>query len=183
MPSVARTPAPDHPRYSEAELIECRRNISRYARSFLPGLRAESAPAGCRVASRPVQEQENSSAHTRLKAPATAVDRCYFTRGCILQTGLDRGINKSTIRSALPSRGSLTQPRPPSRGRDPPRHRRDRPEFGSARLRPSAAAIGKESGINLFVVPAQRERPHSMMVTQRPCSRGAGARSSLRRFA
>jgi hypothetical protein len=25
MPSVARTPAPDHRRYSEAELIECRR--------------------------------------------------------------------------------------------------------------------------------------------------------------
>ena len=36
MPSVARTPAPDHTRYSEAKLIECRRNILRYARSFAP---------------------------------------------------------------------------------------------------------------------------------------------------
>ena len=36
MPSVARTPAPDHTRYSEAKLIECRRNILRYARSFVP---------------------------------------------------------------------------------------------------------------------------------------------------
>jgi hypothetical protein len=34
MPSVARTPAPDHTRYCEAKLIECRRNILRYARSF-----------------------------------------------------------------------------------------------------------------------------------------------------
>jgi hypothetical protein len=32
MPSVARTLALDHP-----ELIECRRNILRYARSFPPG--------------------------------------------------------------------------------------------------------------------------------------------------
>jgi len=36
MPPVARTPAPDHPRYSEAALIECRRNILRYADSFPP---------------------------------------------------------------------------------------------------------------------------------------------------
>jgi hypothetical protein len=32
MPSIARTLALDHP-----ELIECRRNILRYARSFPPG--------------------------------------------------------------------------------------------------------------------------------------------------
>ena len=37
MPSVARTLAPDHPLYSMAELIEHRRNILRYARSFPPG--------------------------------------------------------------------------------------------------------------------------------------------------
>ena len=37
MPSVARTLAPDHPLCSMAELIEHRRNILRYARSFPPG--------------------------------------------------------------------------------------------------------------------------------------------------
>jgi hypothetical protein len=37
MPSVARTLAPDHPRYSNAGLVEYRRNILRYARSFPPG--------------------------------------------------------------------------------------------------------------------------------------------------
>jgi hypothetical protein len=37
MPSVARTLAPDHPLYSKAELLEYRRNILRYARSFPPG--------------------------------------------------------------------------------------------------------------------------------------------------
>jgi len=37
MPSVARTSALDHPLYSMAELIEHRRNILRYARSFPPG--------------------------------------------------------------------------------------------------------------------------------------------------
>jgi hypothetical protein len=37
MPSVARTLALDHPLYSMAELIEHRRNILRYARSFPPG--------------------------------------------------------------------------------------------------------------------------------------------------
>ena len=37
MPSVARALVQDHPRYSEAELIEHRRNILRYARAFPPG--------------------------------------------------------------------------------------------------------------------------------------------------
>jgi hypothetical protein len=37
MPSVARALAQDRPRYSKAELIEHRRNILRYARSFPPG--------------------------------------------------------------------------------------------------------------------------------------------------
>jgi len=37
MPSVARTLALDHPHYIMAELIEQRRNILRYARSFPPG--------------------------------------------------------------------------------------------------------------------------------------------------
>ena len=37
MPSVARTLALDHPLYSMAELVEHRRNILRYARSFPPG--------------------------------------------------------------------------------------------------------------------------------------------------
>jgi hypothetical protein len=37
MPSVARIPAPDHPLYSQAELVDHRRNILRYARSFPPG--------------------------------------------------------------------------------------------------------------------------------------------------
>jgi hypothetical protein len=37
MPSVARTLPFDHPLYSKAELIEQRRNILRYARSFPPG--------------------------------------------------------------------------------------------------------------------------------------------------
>jgi hypothetical protein len=37
MPSVARTLALDHPLYSKAELVEYRRNILRYARSFPPG--------------------------------------------------------------------------------------------------------------------------------------------------
>jgi hypothetical protein len=37
MPSVARTLAQDHPLYTTAELIEHRRNILRYARSFPPG--------------------------------------------------------------------------------------------------------------------------------------------------
>jgi hypothetical protein len=37
MPSVARTLAFDLPRYSKVELIEQRRNILRYARSFPPG--------------------------------------------------------------------------------------------------------------------------------------------------
>ena len=37
MPSVARTLLLDQPLYSRAELIEQRRNILRYARSFPPG--------------------------------------------------------------------------------------------------------------------------------------------------
>jgi hypothetical protein len=37
MPSVARTLKPDPPLYREDELIELRRNILRYARSFPPG--------------------------------------------------------------------------------------------------------------------------------------------------
>ena len=37
MPSVARALALDHPLYSKAELVEYRRNILRYARSFPPG--------------------------------------------------------------------------------------------------------------------------------------------------
>jgi len=37
MPSVARTLALDPPLYTKAELIEHRRNILRYARSFPPG--------------------------------------------------------------------------------------------------------------------------------------------------
>ncbi len=37
MPSVARALAHDPPLYSKAELIEHRRNILRYARSFPPG--------------------------------------------------------------------------------------------------------------------------------------------------
>jgi hypothetical protein len=37
MPSVARRVAFDHLLYSKAELIEYRRNILRYARSFPPG--------------------------------------------------------------------------------------------------------------------------------------------------
>lgn len=37
MPSLARTLPVDHPLYSEAELLENRRNILRYARSFPPG--------------------------------------------------------------------------------------------------------------------------------------------------
>ena len=37
MPSVARELPPDRPLYSKADLIEHRRNILRYARSFPPG--------------------------------------------------------------------------------------------------------------------------------------------------
>jgi hypothetical protein len=37
MPSVVRTLALDPPLYSKAELVEHRRNILRYARSFPPG--------------------------------------------------------------------------------------------------------------------------------------------------
>jgi len=37
MPSVARTLSLDHPLYGKAALIEHRRNILRYARSFPPG--------------------------------------------------------------------------------------------------------------------------------------------------
>jgi hypothetical protein len=37
MPSVARIFAVNPPLYSKAELIELRRNIVRYARSFPPG--------------------------------------------------------------------------------------------------------------------------------------------------
>jgi hypothetical protein len=37
MSSVARILTPDHPLHSEAELVEQRRNILRYARSFPPG--------------------------------------------------------------------------------------------------------------------------------------------------
>jgi hypothetical protein len=37
MPSVARLPTIEVPLYSKAELIEHRRNILRYARSFPPG--------------------------------------------------------------------------------------------------------------------------------------------------
>jgi hypothetical protein len=37
MPSVARTLAQDQPLFSKAELLEYRRNILRYARSFPPG--------------------------------------------------------------------------------------------------------------------------------------------------
>jgi hypothetical protein len=37
MPSVARISAPDHPLYSRTELVEHRRNILRYARTFPPG--------------------------------------------------------------------------------------------------------------------------------------------------
>jgi hypothetical protein len=38
MPSVARTLEPDPPLFREDELIELRRNILRYARSFPPAL-------------------------------------------------------------------------------------------------------------------------------------------------
>jgi hypothetical protein len=37
MSSVARELPPDQPLYSKAELVEHRRNILRYARSFPPG--------------------------------------------------------------------------------------------------------------------------------------------------
>jgi hypothetical protein len=37
MPSAARTLSFDHPLYSKAELLEQRRNILRYARSFPSG--------------------------------------------------------------------------------------------------------------------------------------------------
>jgi hypothetical protein len=37
MPSVARDLPPEHPLYNTADLIEHRRNILRYARSFPPG--------------------------------------------------------------------------------------------------------------------------------------------------
>jgi hypothetical protein len=37
MPNAARILALDHPLYGKAELIEQRRNILRYARSFPPG--------------------------------------------------------------------------------------------------------------------------------------------------
>jgi hypothetical protein len=37
MPSVARDLPPEHPLYSTADLVEHRRNILRYARSFPPG--------------------------------------------------------------------------------------------------------------------------------------------------
>jgi hypothetical protein len=37
MPSVARISTPNQPLYSQAELVEHRRNILRYARSFPPG--------------------------------------------------------------------------------------------------------------------------------------------------
>jgi hypothetical protein len=37
MPSLARALEFDHPLYSQAELIEYRRDILRYARSFPPG--------------------------------------------------------------------------------------------------------------------------------------------------
>jgi hypothetical protein len=37
MPSLARELALDHPFYDKAELIDYRRNILRYARSFPPG--------------------------------------------------------------------------------------------------------------------------------------------------
>jgi hypothetical protein len=37
MPSVVRALALEHPLYNEAELVEHRRNILRYARSFPPG--------------------------------------------------------------------------------------------------------------------------------------------------
>ena len=37
MPSVARALTLDYPLYSKAELMEYRRNILRYARSFRPG--------------------------------------------------------------------------------------------------------------------------------------------------
>jgi hypothetical protein len=37
MPSVARELPLDQPRYSKAELVDHRRNILRYARSFPPG--------------------------------------------------------------------------------------------------------------------------------------------------
>jgi hypothetical protein len=37
MPSVARALTLDYPLYSKAELMEYRRNILRYARSFPPG--------------------------------------------------------------------------------------------------------------------------------------------------
>jgi hypothetical protein len=72
----------------------------------------------------------------------------------------------------------------------PARHRRERDRHPSGcrgrrtRLRPSARAVKEKGGVSLFVVPTHRERPHSMMVfIQRPCSRSAGARPSLRRFA
>jgi hypothetical protein len=74
--------------YREAKLIECRRNLLRYARSFPPTFARNQHRQVAVSTSRPVQEQENGLAHTRLKAPATAVDRCYFTRACISQLKL-----------------------------------------------------------------------------------------------
>jgi hypothetical protein len=58
MPSVARILALEHPLYSKAELIEHRRNTSRYARSFPLGSERNRHRQICLVASRLAQEVE-----------------------------------------------------------------------------------------------------------------------------
>ena len=78
MPSVARTLALDHPLYSKAELIEYRRNILRYARSFPPG--SERNQHRQVALSLRALFKNKGWLGTRLKAPATAVDRRNFTR-------------------------------------------------------------------------------------------------------
>ena len=57
MPSVARSLALDPPLHSMADLIEQRRNILRYARSFPPGPERNQHRAVRFVAARPFQEQ------------------------------------------------------------------------------------------------------------------------------
>jgi hypothetical protein len=78
MPPVARTLALDRPLYSKAELIEHRRNILRYARSFPPGSERNRHRQIALFA--PCSRTRNGLARTRLKAPATVVDRRDFTR-------------------------------------------------------------------------------------------------------
>jgi hypothetical protein len=70
MPSVARDLPPEHPLYNTADLIEYRRNILRYARSFPPGSERNHHRQVALLFRALFQHKRNGSTHTLSRGPA-----------------------------------------------------------------------------------------------------------------